>query len=72
MLNLKTLLVVACAFEYGEEEAAALLRLLDLSLPIVVVVLESRRCGGVESRNFFCALSAYRDFEVCGHVLWKW
>jgi hypothetical protein len=28
------LLVVVCALEYGEEPVAALLRLLDLSLPM--------------------------------------
>ena len=40
VLNLKTLLVVVCAFEYGEEPAAALLRLLDLSLPMLTRATE--------------------------------
>ena len=34
VLNLKTLLVAVWALEYGEEPVAALLRLLDLSLPM--------------------------------------
>jgi hypothetical protein len=62
VLNLKTLLVVACALAYGEEEDAALLRFETFSLPIVVVF---EGCGGVEARNFFFVarlLSAYRNF----------
>ncbi len=34
VLNLKTLLVAVCALEYGDEPVPALLRLLDLSLPM--------------------------------------
>jgi hypothetical protein len=39
------LLVVACALEYGDEVAAALLRLLGLSLPIFAVVVVGSRRG---------------------------
>ena len=45
VLNLKTLLVVACALEYGDEVVAALLRLLRLSLPIFAVVMVGSRRG---------------------------
>ena len=45
VLNLKTLLVVACALEYGDEVEAALLRLFGLSLPIVAVVMVGLRRG---------------------------
>jgi len=36
LTNLKTLFVAVCAFEYGEEAEAALLRLLGFNLPITV------------------------------------
>ena len=67
MLNLKTLLVVACALAYGEEEDAALLRFETLSLPIVVVF---EGCGGVEVRNFFCGsvVISLSKILVSGHV----
>lgn len=63
MLNLKTLLVVACALAYGEEEDAALLRFETFSLPIVVVF---EGCGGVEARNFFLWLGCYQLIEIFG------
>lgn len=66
VLNLKTLLVVsrACALafalaSYGEDEA--LLRLVDLSLPIVVVevvVLKNIRLWVLGDRNFFFLTSS--------------
>lgn len=47
LTNLKTLFVAVCALEYGEEAAAALLRLFGFNLPIVVGVKLYERRGSM-------------------------